>query len=141
MASDPPAEPLDDSEVLAVAEFRLALRKFEHHTETVVRDCGLTPQRYLLLLTIRAEQTSAGHATVSSIARALRMPQTTVTDLVARAVDVGLLAKADHSADARVVQITVTPEGERRLASAIRRLAADRAELGQSLADASERFV
>ena len=76
---------------------------------------------------------TVGYATVSTIARELLMPQTTVTDLVARAADVGLIAKDGHNTDARVVRITITGEGDRRLACAIRRLAGDRANLRQAL--------
>ena len=68
-----------------VARFRLALRHFEHRTAQAVKRCGLTPQRYLLLLVVETTRERGG-ATVSSLARDLEMPQTTVTDLVAPAV-------------------------------------------------------
>jgi DNA-binding MarR family transcriptional regulator len=136
---DAQTPPLEDSEILAVASFRFALRRFEQHTDALVRACGLTPQRYLLLLAVRSAQVTVGYATVSTIARELLMPQTTVTDLVARAADVGLIAKDGHNTDARVVRITITGEGDRRLACAIRRLAGDRANLRQALLEATQR--
>ncbi len=132
---------MDDHEILAVASFRLALRRFEQQTEKLVRGRGLTPQRYLLMLTVRSAQITEGYATVSQIARDLRMPQTTVTDLVSRAADVGLLAKDDHGEDGRVVRITVTAEGERRLESAIQSLAGERADLEAALAEAARLYA
>ena len=129
-----PEHPLTDAEVEAVARFRLALRRFEARTEVLVRGCGLTPQRYVLLLAVRA----AGQMTVSEIAAALEMPQTTVTDLVARAADAGLLAKTVAEHDRRVVHCTLTGEGELRLARAVRALAEERAMLAQALDDAAQ---
>ena len=82
-----------DAELLAVARFRLALRLFEQRTDTLVRQCGLTPRRYLLLLTVRAAEADVGYATVTSTGRDMAMPQSTTADLVSRAVDVGLLEK------------------------------------------------
>ncbi len=136
---DDPSPPLDDSEILAVTRFRFALRRFEQHTDALVRGCRLTPQRYMLLLAVRSAQVTVGYATVSTISRELLMPQTTVTDLVARAADAGLITKDGDSKDARIVRITITDEGDRRLACAIRSLAGDRANLRQALLEATRR--
>jgi len=40
-------------EIASVAEFRAALRAFLRRSERIARQCGLTPQRYLLLLMIK----------------------------------------------------------------------------------------
>ncbi|MDX6469966.1 MAG: hypothetical protein QOF75_1769, partial [Gaiellaceae bacterium] len=40
-------------DVVAVAEFRTALRRFLRRSERIARQSGLTPQRYLLLLMIK----------------------------------------------------------------------------------------
>jgi len=116
-----------------VARFRLALRHFEHRTAQAVKRCGLTPQRYLLLLVVETTRERGG-ATVSSIARDLEMPQTTVTDLVARAVDIGLLDRT-AGADGRVSHIRVTAEGRRRLLDAVDALRAERSQLRQTLVE------
>ena len=131
---------LETSEALAVARFRFALRRFERHTDALVRECGLTPQRYLLLLAVYSAQATAGHATVSSIADDLEMPQTTVTDLVARAVTVRLLDRRPAAEDGRSAELTLSREGERRLHRAIATLNRDRAELRRSLIEASRLF-
>ncbi len=116
-----------------VARFRLALRHFEHRTAQAVKRCGLTPQRYLLLLVVETTRERGG-ATVSSIARDLEMPQTTVTDLVARAVDIGLLDRT-AGADGRVSHIRATAEGRRRLLDAVDALRAERSQLRQTLVE------
>ena len=129
-----------ESEILAVAAFRFALRRFEQKTDSLVRACGLTPQRYLLLLAVRSAQLDGGFATGTQIANDLAMPQTTVADLIARAVKVGLLAKRSDGADGRVIQVTTTPAGDQRLSHAIRSLASERANLELALAQAAERY-
>ena len=116
-----------------VARFRLALRHLEHRTAHAVKRCGLTPQRYLLLLVVETTRQRGG-ATVSSIARDLEMPQTTVTDLVARAVDTRLLDRT-AGADGRVSHIGVTAEGRRRLLAAVCTLRAERSQLRQTLVE------
>ena len=130
---------ITDKDILAVAAFRLALRQFEQQTDALVRACNLTPQRYLLLLAVKSAQASHGFATGSQIAHDLAMPQTTVADLIARAVNTGLLTRTRGSTDARVVHITTTPEGDRRLRCAIRRLAGERANLERALSQAAQR--
>ena len=134
------AQQVLEAEILAVAAFRFALRRFEQKTDSLVRACGLTPQRYLLLLAVRSAQASDGFATGTQIATDLAMPQTTVADLIARAVKVGLLVKSNDSADGRIVQITTTPAGDERLSHAIRSLANERANLELALAQAAERY-
>ena len=116
-----------------VARFRLALRHFERRTAQAVKQCGLTPQRYLLLLVV-ATTGERGGATVSSLSRDLEMPQTTVTELVARAVDTGLLDRTG-GADGRVSHIGVTAEGRRRLLAAVDALRAERSQLRQTLVE------
>jgi len=140
MAFDQGGQLLEEGEVLAVARFRFAIRRFEQRTDALLRECGLTPQRYLLLLAVHAAQMAGGHATVSAIGRELEMPQTTVTDLVARAVDTGLLQRTTSTDDGRVSRIVLTPEGDRRLRRAIERLGSDRTMLRQALVEATRLF-
>jgi DNA-binding MarR family transcriptional regulator len=123
-----------------VAEFRGALRRFQARTDLAARAAGLTPQRYLLLVTIKGAPDGTQRATVSELSDRLLMPQTTISDLVSRAEEVGLLRRAQSTKDGRVVDVCLTPEGERRLAKCIGSLEGDRLELGQALAIASRRM-
>jgi DNA-binding MarR family transcriptional regulator len=131
----------DDDQVMSaprvaeVAAFRTALHRFERQTGAAARACGLTPQRYLLLLTIWGTADRAGGATVSSVAEALDLPQTTVSDMVARATAVGLVERAPAS-DGRSSLLSVTREGKLRVSRTARRLDHDRSALEESLAAA-----
>jgi hypothetical protein len=44
---------LSTEDVVRVAEFRAALRRLLGRSERIADSCGLTPQRYLLLLMIK----------------------------------------------------------------------------------------
>src|SRR5437773_6502598 len=109
-------EELRTEDVVTVAEFRSALRKFLRRSELVADSCGLTPQRYLLLLMIKGASDRSGRSTVTELSERLQLAQSTVTELVARSVDAGLIAREPSSEDARVTHLSLTDEGERRLA-------------------------
>src|SRR5947208_13356498 len=117
------------SEVVAVAEFRAALRQFLRRTERIARDSGLTPQRYLLLLMVKGAADGSERSTVTALAERLQLAQSTVTELVSRAEEAGLLGREQSTKDARVAHLRLTEEGERRLALAFTGLAAEREEL------------
>ncbi len=135
MPRTPETQMPDRDELAEVARFRIALRRFEHRTARAVRGCGLTPQRYLLLLAVEAGNT-VGEVTVSSLSRELEMPQTTVSDLVARGIAIGLLERG-QTRDGRSSRLTTTAEGRRRLACAIDGLRAGRSELRTTLIELS----
>jgi DNA-binding MarR family transcriptional regulator len=105
-------------EVSRVADFRAALRVFMRKSERNARSSGLTPQRYLLLLMIKGAPDGREHSTVTELAERLQLAQSTVTELVRRAEETGLLERAQSEADGRVVHLKLTTEGERRLARA-----------------------
>ena len=51
-------------EVQRVAEFRAALRRFQARSDQAARSADLTPQRYLLLVTIKGAPDGSERATV-----------------------------------------------------------------------------
>jgi DNA-binding MarR family transcriptional regulator len=122
-----------DTQLRDVARFRAALRAFQRRTDRVAQRCGLTPQRYELLLAIRVPGQGDTHATISTLRRDLDLPQTTITDLVARAVKAGLVMREQSERDGRVWHLRLTKEGERRLVATVRALEHERAELRASL--------
>jgi DNA-binding MarR family transcriptional regulator len=115
-----------------VAEFRAALRRFLRRTEKVAQSAGLTPQRYLLLLMIKGAPSGTGTTTVTELARQLQLAQSTVTELVSRAEEVGLVHREQSDSDARVANLRLTPEGERRLAKSFIGLEDERRELQEA---------
>jgi len=116
-------------DVVRVAEFRAALRQFLRHSERTARSSGLTPQRHLLLLMIKGAPDLSQQSTVTELSERLQLAQSTVTELVRRAEEAGLLAREQSANDARVAHLRLTDEGERRLALAFTNLARERADL------------
>src|SRR5690242_11946010 len=128
MADAPPA-----ADVVAVAEFRAALRRFMRVSERNARGAGLTPQRYLLLLMIKGAPNGSEQSTVTELAERLQLAQSTVTELVGRAERAGLIQRERSEKDLRVAHLRLTPDGERRLALSVRGLEEQRHELRQRL--------
>jgi DNA-binding MarR family transcriptional regulator len=123
--------PLD--RVIAIAEFRAALRRFLRHSERVANARGLTPQWHLLLLMIKGAPDGSEQITIGEAAERLQLGVSTTTELVDRAEEQGLVRRERSTMDARVVHLCLTPEGERRLGAVLADLEADRAELQDSL--------
>lgn len=98
-----------------VAEFRAALRRFLRTTERNARAAGLTPQRYMLLLMIKGAANGSERSTVTELAERLQLAQSTVTELVRRAEENGLIERERSAADGRVAFLRLSQEGERRL--------------------------
>src|ERR1043166_217845 len=106
---------LETSRVVEVAEFREALRSFLRQSERIARRSGLTPQRYLLLLMIKGAPDRSEQSTVTELADRLQLAQSTVTELVRRAEEVGLVERERSSVDGRIAHLRLSAEGERRL--------------------------
>jgi len=122
-------------EYVRVAEFRAALRRFLRITERVARVSGLTPQRYLLLLMVKGAADGSERSTVTELAERLQLAQSTVTELVDRAVEAGLLVREQSADDRRVAYVRLTAEGEERLGTAFTNLAAERRNFIAALVD------
>ena len=108
----------DVEEYVRVAEFRAALRRFARGSERAARHWGLTPQRYQLLLMIKGAPSGD--------------ERSTVTELVGRAEEAGLVQRAPSAADGRVAHLRLTAEGERLLGGAFAELEADRQRLAEA---------
>jgi DNA-binding MarR family transcriptional regulator len=109
------SEPFSAEGAARVAEFRAALRRFLRITERNARAAGLTPQRYLLLLMIKGAPDHSEQSTVTELSERLQLAQSTVTELVRRAEEIGLIERRRSSRDGRIAHLRLTPEGERRL--------------------------
>lgn len=131
-------EPNVEDELRRAAAFRSALRRFTARTEEVAASAGLTPQRYDLLLAIRAAPD--GTSTVTELSQQLRLRQTAVTELVNRAEDAGLVVRRPSTTDGRVTCLRLSAKGERRLARAFEGLRHDREHLRLALREVGARF-
>src|ERR687887_1809353 len=131
---DPSLSSLPSDEVLRVADFRAALRAFLRKSERNARKSGLTPQRYLLLLMIKGSPDGKEQSTVTELSERLQLAQSTVTELVRRAEETGLIEREQSDADGRVAHLRLTAEGERRLMKAFTTNAEERQELRAAIA-------
>ena len=120
----------------AVASLRAALRRFSRDSERISREEGLTPRQYLLLLLIKGAPDGSERSTVTELARQLQLTQSTVTELVRRAEDAGLISRKPSREDARVTWLSLSREGEARLTRAFSRLGPERRRLYSILAEA-----
>jgi DNA-binding MarR family transcriptional regulator len=124
--------PVSAADAVPVAEFRAALRGFLRTSERNARAAGLTPQRYLLLLMIKGAPDGSEQSTVTDLAERLQLAQSTVTELVGRAEEIGLVARERSSDDGRIAFLRLTEEGERRLAHVFTSNERERHSLGQA---------
>lgn len=116
-------------DVQRAAAFRVALRGFVRESERIARTSGLTPQRYLLLLLVKGAEDGTERATISELGKRLQLAQSTVTELVNRAAQAGLVRRRTSADDGRVVYVELTEEGDRRFAEAFEALADERRAL------------
>jgi DNA-binding MarR family transcriptional regulator len=96
--------------------FRTGLRRFLRWSEAAATAAGLTPAQHQLLLAIRGH---AGRAepTIGDVADALLLRHHSAVGLVDRAEAAGLVRRHVDRDDARVVRLTLTAAGSRRLAN------------------------
>jgi DNA-binding MarR family transcriptional regulator len=134
------AEPTPLDRVIAIAEFRAALRLFVRHSERVAQAHALTPQRHLLLLMIKGARDGSERLTVGEAADRLQLSDNTTTELVDRAEASGLVRRERSTDDGRVVYLRLTREGERRLENILGNLDADRKQLHQALQSLNRSF-
>jgi DNA-binding MarR family transcriptional regulator len=120
-----------DYDFRASAEFRAVLRRFLKRSEDCARKYGITPRQHLLLLQIAG--TDDGTATISQLVERLALAQSAVTELVQRAEAAGLVAREPSPVDGRVVHLSLTPTGRRKLAAVHEALGAERHLLKETI--------
>jgi DNA-binding MarR family transcriptional regulator len=120
------------NEYAEAARFRTALRRFLRESETAARSAGITPRQYLLLLQVGAADD--GTTTVSELVDRLVLTQSTVTELVQRAEQAGLVERRAAANDARVALLSLSPQGRRCLEAVHTHLRGERARLRAILA-------
>ncbi len=131
----PPTPETNIDLVQHIAELWVHLRGFTRATERAARKNRLTPQRYLLLLVISAATDGQGVVTVNHVTKQLRLAQSSVTGLIARAEAAGIVARSDSPVDGRQTEIRLTEEGERRLQATISDLGVERRQFAALVAE------
>ncbi|WP_172652419.1 MarR family winged helix-turn-helix transcriptional regulator [Rhodococcus opacus] len=105
------SEPLTKRDFEALARFRFGIRRYVRFSEDTVRDHGLTPQHYQLLLALKGFP-GREWATMRELADRLQLRHHSVVELVDRAQKQGLVERAPHPSDARAVRVELTEHGQ-----------------------------
>ena len=104
-----------DEELSALANFRLALRKFLAFSEQAAADLGLTMQWYQALLVIKTYR-GGDHISVGELAEQLMIKDHSAAELVSRLAHAKLVKRKTDPTDRRRSLVIMTPSGDRRLA-------------------------
>lgn len=109
------SDSLSKGEFEALARFRSDIRRYLRFSEETVREHGVTPQQYQLLLALKG---SPGRewANVSELAECLQLRHHSVVELVDRAAVQGLVARSPDPTDARAVRVQMSADGDSILA-------------------------
>src|SRR5579884_532522 len=94
----------------ALARFRYGLRLYLRFSERAVRQIGLTPQQYQLMLAIKGFP-GRDWATLSEIAERLQTSHNSVVGLVDRSAANDLVRRDRHPVDRRAVAVRLTDRG------------------------------
>ena len=106
---------LSDDEYERLLEFRDGLRRFQRWSEDQAGAAGLTPAQHQLLLAIRGHS-GPGDPTIGDVADHLLLRHHSVVGLANRAEAAGLVRRWADPDDQRVVRLSLTKAGARRLA-------------------------
>jgi DNA-binding MarR family transcriptional regulator len=104
-------------------------------TEIAARESGLTPRQYLLLLLVKGAPDGTEQTTVGDLCKRLHLAQSTVTELVSRAQQAGLVVATQSERDGRVSELRLSRAGELKLEECFSRLEDERRALRESLAE------
>jgi DNA-binding MarR family transcriptional regulator len=101
-------------EYRALAELRYRIRHFLREGDAVVRNAGLEPQQYLLLLMIRGLP-EGEEATIRTLAERLALKHHSAVELIDRLEARGYVRRSRGRDDRRRVLVSLLPRGERML--------------------------
>lgn len=104
-------------QVRLAANLRRAFRESQLAMTQALARCGLSEQRYHLLLELAAA--GEGGQVQGELANDLRCPETRISLLVRELSEAGLVATTRRAPDRRQVLVRLTPEGGRQLERAI----------------------
>jgi DNA-binding MarR family transcriptional regulator len=105
---------MSDEQYQDIARFRRSLRAYVKPADQVARRVGMTPAQYGLLVSIRGAAEAVAPS-ISWLAEELQIQPHSVTGLVQRAEDAGLVATYVDREDGRVRGVGLTDEGRRTL--------------------------
>lgn len=107
-----PKNSLSKKEFETLSHFRYQLRRFLRFSEEITHELGMTHLQYLLLLHIRGYK-GREWATIGELAERLQSHHHGVVSLVSRCEKLGLVYRQRGEADKRVIEVRLTPSGEK----------------------------
>ena len=102
---------LTDNDYAKLLAFRTGLRKFLRWSEQSAEMLGITAAQHQLLLAVRGHDNKAG-PTISELAGYLLSQHHSVSELVQRAIESGLVRRYQEPTDRRIYRIRLTKKGE-----------------------------
>lgn len=117
----------------AAAALREALRAFHRQSETVARANAITPRAYQLLLMIKTARGGGERAGLGELEERLQLGKSTVTELVLRSEEGGLVRRDLDRERPGTISVRLTPRGKRRLARTVAELGDERRRLMELL--------
>lgn len=105
---------LTDAEYQRLLAFRILLRRFDQWSTRKALDSGLTHAQHQLLLAIRGHADPRG-PTIGELAEYLLVRHHTAVELANRTQELGLISRSRDRNDRRVVRLTLTAKGRRRI--------------------------
>jgi len=103
---------LSKKEFETLSHFRYQLRRFLRLSEEITHSLGSTNLQYLLLLHIKGYQ-AREWASIGELAERLQSHHHGVVSLVSRCEKLGLVYRQQGEADKRVIEVHLTPAGEK----------------------------
>lgn len=107
---------LTDADFVALAEFRLAVRRYLAFTEAGAQSVGLTSQQHQALLAIKA-QTLKGPMSIGDLSVQLLIRHHSAAEMVGRLEKAGHIQRDGDLEDKRKVLLSLTERGEAVLAA------------------------
>jgi DNA-binding MarR family transcriptional regulator len=123
------------NELKTVAALRVALRRFQAATDEITQRHGLSPRWYDLLAVLHEPGNSGQKLT--TIGEQLQLRANTITGLITRTEEAGLVTRTRDELDRRVVYAAPTREGTKRYVAALIELRPERTRLLGLLREAS----
>jgi DNA-binding MarR family transcriptional regulator len=99
------------AEYETLADLRYSLRQFLHFSEEAAQGAGVTPQQHQALLAIKGFPGNRG-ITIGELAERLQIRHHSTVGLVDRLVLKKLVARKQHAADRRQVDLELTALGD-----------------------------
>jgi DNA-binding MarR family transcriptional regulator len=134
------ASEITTAEYRALAELRHLLRRFLREGDLAAQAAGLEPQQYLMLLAIRGLPDGV-QPTITAVAERLAVKHHSAVELLDRLEARGFIRRMRDRDDRRLVQVSLTPRGERVLASVVAKRISELRANGAALVDATSALL